>query len=74
MSATTPLSKNVLVEVLRQFVITDALPSERALKELADSAGESIQSVKNYYTMAYESAGNEGNPWGPVAPILPDRG
>ncbi|MCJ2023618.1 hypothetical protein [Methylobacterium sp. J-067] len=73
MSAAALLSKNILLEIFRQFVIADALPSPRALEELAIASGENIDKLRNYYTMTYEAAGNYGDPWTPISPIKSDQ-
>lgn len=73
MPSDTPLSPHVLLEVLRHFVIADALPSPRALEELAQASGKTIQIVKDYYLMTYEAAGNHGDPWSSVLPAPSDQ-
>lgn len=70
MSAAALLSKNIILEIFRQFVIADALPSPRAFEELAIASGENIQKIRNYYTMTYEAAGNHGDPWTQISPII----
>jgi hypothetical protein len=54
-----PLSEDVLEEILAAYAADERLPSDKAIRELAASAGKLEQAVKNDYIRAYKDAGGE---------------
>ena len=66
------ISETVYREIIKVFISADLLPSTKAITELAAAAGKSEKRLKNDYTTQYRQSGNDGDPWDPVEPLMPD--